>query len=161
MSKYLLVLHNMDRCPDLVDSAHDLAATDPAAQFVLLVPATMIAPIDAVLTPNATPTQFARARAQRMRSEILAAGLRLTATRLGNASLLQALDDALRFADYAAVVIASPPHPLLHRLRCDLACRAAARYPATTVFHAAGGGPPSSRRSALHPRDQRSSVRIQ
>jgi hypothetical protein len=144
MAQYLLVLNDLDESPELVASAHELAESDSAAEFVLLVPATMVTPVDAVLHPGSTSTQIARARAQRMRSEILAAGLHLTATRLGNFSPLRALDDALRFTDYAAVVIASPPHPLLHRMHRDLCCRAAARFPHTSVIHASRGKRPPS-----------------
>lgn len=151
MAQYLLVLNNLDQSPDLIASARELAASDPAAEFVLLVPATMLAPFDAWLLPYSTPTRLARERAQRMRSEVVAAGLRLVATRLGNSSPLRALDDALRFADYAAVVIASPAHPVMHRMRRDLACRAAARFPRTTVIHAAGGSSRSSLPAVLRP----------
>jgi hypothetical protein len=139
LSRYLLLLHDLDESPELIACARELAASDPAAEFVLLVPATMVAPFDALLLPYSTPTQVARARAQRIRAEILAAGLQLIATRLGNSSPLQALEDALRFADYAAVVIASPHHPVIHRLHRDLPSRAAARFRHTRVIHAAGG----------------------
>lgn len=139
LARYLLVMDDLDESPELIACAGDLAASDPAAEFVLLVPATMLAPFDALLLPYATQIQLARERAQRMRSEILDAGLRLVVTRLGNSSPLRALEDALRFADYAAVVIASPPHPLMHKMHRDLPCRAASRFPDTRVIHAGGG----------------------
>ena len=145
MPQYLLVLNDRDQSSELIASAAELAASDPAAEFVLLVPARMLAPFEALVMPYRTSTDLARERAQRMRSQILAAGLRLIATRLGNSSPIRALEDALRFADYAAVVIASPPHPLMHWLHLDLACRAAARFAGTRVVHAAGGGSERSR----------------
>jgi hypothetical protein len=139
LAQYLLVLHDLDESPELVASARDLAASDAGAEFVLLVPAVMLGAIDALLLAYSNPRQLARARAQRVRSQLVAAGLHLVATRLGNSSPLQALADALRFGEYAAVVIASPPHPFMHRLRRDLPCRAGARFPRTKVIHAAGG----------------------
>jgi hypothetical protein len=139
VAQYLLVLHGLDESPELIASARALAVSDPAAEFVLLVPATAQSPLDALLRPYRTSTQIARERAQSMRAGMLAARLPLVATRLGKPTLLQALDDALRFTDYAAVLIASPDHPILHRLRRDLPCRAAARFPRTRVIHAAGG----------------------
>lgn len=139
LAQHLLVLNDLDRSPELVDTARDIAAADAAAEFVLLVPATLLAPLDALVAPFSTSIQLARERAQKMRSEILAAGLRLVATRLGNPYPLIALEDALRFGDYADVVIASPPRPLLHRMHRDLACRAAARFPRTRVVHAEAG----------------------
>jgi hypothetical protein len=139
LSQYLLVLHDLDDSPELIDCGRELAASDPAAEFVLLVPATTLPPFEALLQPDSSPRRAARERAHRLRSGILSAGLRLIATRLGNSSALLALEDALRFADYGAVVIASPHHPILHWLHRDLACRAAARFPAARVIHAAGG----------------------
>lgn len=141
MARYLLVLHDLDESPELVVTAQRLAAKDQTAEFVLLVPASFIAAFDAMLLPYTTSVRLARERAQRMRSEILDAGLQLLATRLGNSSPMQALEDALRFADYSAVVIASPAHPLMHRMRRDLSSRAAARFPGTRVIQATGDHP--------------------
>jgi hypothetical protein len=145
MARYLLVLHDLDDSPDLIASARELADSDAAAQFVLLVPAVMLGPIDALIARYSTSVQMARERAQRLRAQLFAAGLHLIATRLGKPSPLQALEDALRFSDYAAVVIAGPPQPLHHWLRRDLACRAAARFPFTKVLHATGGSLERSR----------------
>jgi hypothetical protein len=144
MAHYLLVLHDLDESPELVATALDLASSDADADFVLLVPAVALAPFDALLLPYASSIERARERAQRVRAHLLAVGLRLVSTRLGNSSPLRALDDALRFANYAAVVIASPPQAILHSLHRDLACRAVKRFPGTRVLHAGDGGFPSS-----------------
>jgi hypothetical protein len=149
MAHYLLVLHDLDESRELVATARDLASSDAAADFVLLVPAVALAPFEAFLLPYASSIQRARERAQRVRAHLLAVGLRLVATRLGNSSPLRALDDALRFGTYAAVVIASPPHTMLHDLHRDFACRAVKRFPGTRVLHAADGGFRSSYRAGV------------
>ena len=138
MSRYLLLCCNVDESPELVSSAQELWRREPAAEFVLLVPATPLPAIDSLFSPHATPTRLARHRAQVMRDRLTSAGIPPAATRLGNRDPLRAVEDALRFSDYAAVVVGCPAHPLKHRLHRDLACRLARRFPATRIIHATG-----------------------
>lgn len=141
MANYLLVLHGLDDSSELVDAARELSETDPEARFVLLVPAAVLQPLDVLLLPPCTPTQLARQRAGRVRAELMSAGVNLVATRLGNSSPARAVEDALRFAAYAAVVVASPPRPVLHWIRRDLPCRLARRFPRARVMHALEAAP--------------------
>ncbi len=136
MARYLLLCCNVDDSPELVSSAHDLACREPAAEFVLLVPATPLPAIDSLFSSYATPTRLARHRAQEMRSRLASAGVAPLATRLGNRDPVHAVEDALRFSDYAAVVVACPPNPLMHRLHRDLARRLARRFPTARIMHA-------------------------
>ena len=135
MVSYLLVLHNLDESPGLVAVARDLSSRDPDAEFVLLVPASAPA-FYLFIEPRCSATRFAGRRARRMRDRLLSAGVNLRATRGGNFDPFRALEDALRYSEYAAVVIAAPEHRLLHFIRCDLACRLARKFPKTRVVHA-------------------------
>lgn len=137
MARYLLLCCDVDGSPELVSSAREILGRDPGAEFVLLVPATPLPAIDSLFSPYATPTQRARHRAQQMRSRLENGGVPPLATRLGNGDPMQAAADALRFADYAAVVVACPPRAFMHRLHRDLACRLAERFPAVNIVHAA------------------------
>ncbi|MGH7485397.1 MAG: hypothetical protein ACREMY_07295 [bacterium] len=146
MAMYLLMLHDLDQSAELVVAADELQKEDRTAEFVLLVPATPVPTLDALLEPSFSPTRFARRRAQRVRDRLLAAGLHLLATRLGNFDPVRAVEDALRFTNYAAVVVATPEHKLLHLVHCDLPCRLARRFPQTRVIHASTLLPPPATR---------------
>ncbi len=137
MARYLLLCCNVDDSPELAFSAQEIARRDPGAEFVLIVPASPLPAIDSLFSPHATPTQQARFRAQQMRARLESAGVPPLATRLGNGDPVRAITDALRFADYAAVVVACPPRRLMHRLGRDLACRLAQQFPAVKILHAA------------------------
>ena len=136
MARYLLLCCDVDESPELVSSAQELTRREPGAEFVLLVPAMPLPAIDSLFSPFGTPVRLARHRAQQMRSRLTSAGITPTATRLGDRDPLHAVEDALRFSSYAAVVVACPPRPLMHRLHRDLACRLAQRFPSVTVIHA-------------------------
>jgi hypothetical protein len=136
MAQYLLVLCDLDDSPELVASASALARQDPESEFVLLVPATPVPVFESLLGPFTTPTQLGRARAQRLRADLADAGIHPRTTRLGNMDPMRALDDALRFATFDAVVVASPPHRLLHWIHRDVACMLAQRFPDVRFIHA-------------------------
>lgn len=136
--QYLLVVSELDECPELVSSALGILRRDPEAKFVLLVPATPLPALDALFGEFTTPTRAARRRAQRMRTALQAARVPLAATRLGNRDPVRAVEDALRFSRYAAVVVACPARRLMHRLHLDLPCRLAARFPQTAFIHVTG-----------------------
>lgn len=135
MARYLLVLHTLDGSPGLVAAALHLASRDTAAEFVLLTPSA-VAPFDLLLEPQCSAIRLAARRARRMRDQLLAAGIDLLASRMGNFDPFHALEDALRFSDYAAVVIAAPEHKLLHLIHCDLTCRLARRFRGAHLIHA-------------------------
>lgn len=143
MARYLLVLHNTEEGDGLLAAARDLSSQDPSAEFVLITPAAAPA-FDLFIEPPCSPTRLAARRARRVRSQLVAGGVNLVASRLGNFDPFQALEDALRFSEYAAVVVAAPDHKLLHLIHCDLACRLARKFPQTRVVHAANRLPTQS-----------------
>ena len=138
LANYLLVLIDVDESPELVDRARQLSAADPGAEFVLLAPATPPSPLDLLFSPSCTARRLASRRSQRVRPQLVEAGVRLVAARLGNFDPLCAVEDALRYTTYAALVVATPKHALLHLFHRDLACRIARRFPQVRVIHAAG-----------------------
>jgi hypothetical protein len=138
MARYLLVLDDLDDgSDDLVEAACTVRGSDPSAEFVLLVPATPLAALDALVMPYTSPTQRARKRAQSQRASLIARDVRVVATRLGNRDVGVAVEDALRFGEFEAVIVAGRRRSLLHRLRRDVACRLALRFPRQRVLHAA------------------------
>ena len=143
MARFLLVLHNTDEGDGLLAAARDLSSQDPGAEFVLITPAAAPA-FDLFIEPRCSPTRLAARRARRVRGQLVAAGVNLLASRLGNFDPFRALEDALRFSKYAAVVVAAPEHRLLHLIHCDLACRLARKFPQTRVVHAANRVPTQS-----------------
>lgn len=162
MANYLLVLIDVDESPELVARARELSAADPEAQFVLLAPATPPSPLDLLFEPSCSARRLASRRSQRVRDQLIGAKVRVVAARLGNFVPIHAVEDALRFTEYSALVIAAPRHALLHLLHCDLCCRIARRFPQVRVIHAAGTrvGPGATAVSAATTRS-RSPQRLQ
>ena len=142
MNSYLLVLYELDECEGLVETARQIAAADPSAEFVLLTPTTA-GPFDLLLV-SGSALHVARHRAETARRGLLAAGLNLTAARMGNFDPFRAVEDATRFSSYAAVVVAAPPHPVLHLMRLDLCCRLARQFSNTVFIHAMTRGSEST-----------------
>lgn len=138
LANYLLVVINVDESPELVDKARELSAADPDAEFVLLAPATPPSPLELLFEPSCTARRLASRRCQRVRDQLIAANICLVAARLGNFLPIRAVEDALRFTEYSALVIAAPKRALLHMFRCDQCCRIARRFPQIKVLHAAG-----------------------
>lgn len=135
MSRYLLVLHEFDDSEALVATARRLAATDRTAEFVLLTPTAATA-LDLLLEPSGSALRVARRRAEKARGQLLSAGLSLEAARMGNFDPFRAVEDALRFSSYSAVVVGAPSHPILHFIHFDLCCRLARRFPNAVFIHA-------------------------
>lgn len=80
MSRYLIVAHETAMNPDLIERVKALAADDPAAQFVLLVPAT---PVQFLLRRREGDAEtLARKRAEEAKRAFAKAGLQLE-TRIG------------------------------------------------------------------------------
>lgn len=135
MARYLLVLYDVDDGDGLLAAARDLSSEDPRAEFVLITPASAPA-FDLFLEPRCSPTRLAARRAWKVQDQLVAAGVNLVASRLGNFDPFRALEDALRFSEYAAVVVATPEHNLLHLIHCDLTCRMARRFRGAHLIHA-------------------------
>lgn len=150
MARYLLVLYDVEDSHNLVATACSLSAVDPAAEFVLITPAAAPA-FDQFIEPRCSATRIAARRARRTQDQLVDAGVNLIASRMGNFDPFRALEDALRFSEYAAVVIAAPEYKLLHFMHCDLPCRLARKFPQTRVLYASNNGHHPSITMSLQP----------
>jgi hypothetical protein len=135
MAQYLLVAHQTADSQELRSRVVTLLQEDPAAQFVLLVPATPIALLQSVGGEARSAVALARLRARRARSLLEAAGAPVAATRIGSYDPLVAIEDELRTGHYDAVVVSTLPPGVSRWLRMDLPARVARRFPQHRVIH--------------------------
>jgi hypothetical protein len=148
MAQYLLVAHQTADSPELRSQVVTLIHEDPAAEFVLLVPATPVALLQAVGGEARSAVGVARQRARRARTLLESAGARVAATRIGSYDPLVAVEDELRSGHYDAVVVSTLPPGVSRWLRMDLPARVGRRFPKVRVIHvvaqttlASPGGP--------------------
>ena len=127
MGEYLIVADQTASSPELLDSVRALMAEDSSAEFVLLVPATHD---QHLLTWAEGETRLlARERAEFARSCFLAAGVPLIDARVGDASPLVAIEEALReHSPFDAIVISTFPLGVSRWLRVDLPGRLRRRF---------------------------------
>ena len=134
--------------PGLVERVNKLARTDPAAEFVLLVPATSVRHLSGWAQGEAT--SVARRRAEDAKVRLEETGARIVRSSVVNALPLLAIDDELRKhpAEYAAIIICTLPIGVSRWLRLDLPHRVERRYslPVIHIVAAATAAPdaPSS-----------------
>lgn len=111
MARYLIVAHETATNPDLIKQVKTLAADDPIAQFVLLVPATPIRHLLRRTTESDAET-VARKRAE--------AGLKVE-MRIGDPSPMDAIADEVReHPGYDSFIISTLPAEHSRWLRMDL-----------------------------------------
>jgi hypothetical protein len=119
MSRYLIVAHETATNPDLIEEVKALAAKDPAAQFVLLVPATAIRHL-LRRTTESDAEIVARKRAKEAKQAFAKAGLKVE-TRIGAPLPLDAIADEMReHPGYDGFVISTLPAEHSRWLRMDL-----------------------------------------
>lgn len=136
MARYLLVLEGTDGGPEFVSAAGQIARADPEAEFVLLAPAIPMGWMVSIVLPWCNGTRLARYRSQQAESRLREKGVRIVSARLGNFDPSRAVDDALRYTKYAAVLVETPPEsPLMGWLRIDRFSRLARRFPAVRMLH--------------------------
>lgn len=135
MGRYLLVAHQTADSPELRSKVIELLDEDPAAEFVLVVPATPIGLLPAVGGENRTAIEVARLRAGRARSLLEGVGARVTAARIGGYDPLVAVEEELHGGTYEAVVITTLPPGVSRWLRLDLPARVSRRFPGIKVIH--------------------------
>lgn len=136
VARVLLVAHQTADSPELKAKVLELMGDDPQAEFVLLVPATLLGYlVELEEDAHGSPLTQARARARRARDFLAGAGVRLAATRIGSYDPLMAIDEELRAESYTTMVICTLPHGLSHWLRMDLPAQVSRRYPKLEVLH--------------------------
>jgi hypothetical protein len=120
MARYLVVAHQTAGSPELVERVRALAASDPAAEFVLLIPAT---PVHHLLHTweEVEARQLAWQRGQEAAKTLTETGARIDAVRVGAPYPLDAVADELRdHDDYAAIVLSTFPPGLSRWLKGNL-----------------------------------------
>ena len=140
MARYLVVADQTATSPELLMKVAELAASDPTAEFVLLVPAT---PVEHLFAWEERETkQAARQRAESARDCFQAAGARVIEAKVGDASPLLAIADEMRAEpEYDAIVISTFPLGVSRWLRLDLPGRVRQHYPLPLIHVVAGRRP--------------------
>ena len=128
MARYLVVAHQTAGSPGLSARARELAADDPRAEFVLLVPATPTAHL-LHNWEEGEVREIALRRARTADEALRAAGLNVVAARIGDASPLQAVEDELTDRpDYDAIVLSTFPPGVSRWLKADLPAKLRRRH---------------------------------
>ena len=120
MTHYLVVAHQTATSAELLQRVSELAATDPATIFTLLVPAT---PVVHLLTwAEGETNEIARQRAEEARERFEGTGLNVAEAKAGDGSPLLAIEDELRAhpGEYDAVVLSTLPPGVSRWLRLDV-----------------------------------------
>lgn len=120
MVRYLVVAHQTAGSPELLERIQDIVANDPAAEFVILVPAT---PVSHQLTwVEGEARAVAQATAERARADFERQGAKVVRTAVGDESpMLAVTDDMREFPErYEAIIICTFPPGISRWLGVDL-----------------------------------------
>ena len=141
MARYLVVAHQTAESAELRQAIADLAAADPQAEFVLLVPATP--PANLLVWEEGEAQQIAAKRATSVGAELKTAGFRIAAAKVGDTNPLDAIRDELRGhrgqQRYAAIIVSTLPKGVSSWLRMDLVSRLRRVAPRYRVIHVESG----------------------
>ncbi len=107
MSRYLVVANQTTTSPRLVQELRDVARSDPGAEFVLVVPATPVRDLFFRRSPDEKAEAVARKHAQKGRAHLERAGLPIVDARVVGGEPVPAVEQELREATYAGVVIST------------------------------------------------------
>jgi hypothetical protein len=138
MATYVLLAHQTALSEALAGAAEEFARQDPAAEFVVLVPATSV---EHLLTSEEGETAaVARRRADEARAGLEARGLRVVEARIGDEDPVQALGDLLRAGGrgYAGLVLSTLPPGVSRWLKLDVVSRVRRAYPTLRLVHVVG-----------------------
>lgn len=135
MGRYLFVANLTAESPELANRVRRVVASDPDAEFVVLVPTQPLPPVLSLTgLVEIRPLRLGRRRGRRARRRLEAAGARVSAVCLSMREPLDAIEDELHWRRYRAVVIATLRHPILRRLRRDVPGLVARRHPDLDVL---------------------------
>jgi len=122
-----VVAHQTAGSPEVVERVREIASTDPAAEFVLLVPATPVSHL--LLWEEGETLKIARRRAETAKARLQAVTTQAVAARVGDGSPLQAIADELtQHPGYDAILISTLPPGMSRWLRMDLPRRVARQF---------------------------------
>ncbi len=121
MSRYLIVAHQTAASPTLVERVRAVSRNDPAAEFLLLVPATPVRHLLSRRRREGEAETAARISAEEAKAVFTEAGINLIDTRVGDASPMDAIAAELkRHPGYAGLIISTLPPQQSRWLRDDV-----------------------------------------
>ena len=133
MSRYLVVAHQTAESPEVVERVREIAGTDPAAEFVLRVPATPVSHL--LLWEEGETLKIAQRRAEAARARLQEVTTQVVTARVGDGSPLQAIADELtQHPGYDAIPLSTLPPGMSRWLKMDLP-RQVARQFSIKVIH--------------------------
>ncbi len=133
MARYLVVAHQTATSPELLERLKGLARDVPRCDFVLLVPATPAGQM--LVWTEGQGDLLALRAANRARTHMERAGLKIARIAVGDASPLQAVDDEMRenAEQYDGIVICTLPVGVSRWLGLDLPHRVERKYPMPVI----------------------------
>ena len=138
MAKYLVVAHQTVTNPLLLKKLRHLRREDPAAEFTLLVPATLIHHLIFWKGNHREATTVASELAAKARKMFQEQSLPLIETRVGSENPMDAIDSELAaHPDYAGIVISTLGQERSRWLLLDLPTQTETKYP-VPVYHVVG-----------------------
>jgi hypothetical protein len=144
VARHLLVAHQTAESEALLAAARVLAEEDPAAEFVLLVPAT---PVEGLLVWEEGETaEVARCRAESAQAWLQERNLNVVAVRTGDQDPLSAISDEMQAGHrYAAIVVSTLPAGVSRWLKMDVISRVRRNFPGHRVVHVVSRAPATAR----------------
>jgi len=143
MARYLLVAHQTAQSEELRAAAADLARDDPAAEFVLIVPATPV--VNLLVWERGETLEVARRHAEAARDRLEGSGLRVVDARPADQDPMAAIEDELHAGGrFAAIVVSTLPPGKSRWLGMDVISRVRRNCPRHRVIHVAVAKAPAS-----------------
>jgi hypothetical protein len=148
MAAYVLVAHQTALSDALLSAAEDLARQDPAAEFVVLVPATPVGHM--LVWEEGETAELARRHATAAKAALEERGLRVVEAQTGDQDPVQAIGDLLRDGRrrYAALVLSTLPPGVSRWLKMDVLSRVRRHYPTLRVVHVISAAPAAAPRKS-------------
>jgi len=145
MARYLLVAHQTAQSEELRRAAANLARDDPAAEFVLIVPATPV--VNLLVWERGETHDVALRHANAARERLQRSGLRVVDARPADQDPLAAIEDELHAGGrFAAIVVSTLPAGRSRWLRMDVISRVRRNFPRQRVIHVAVAEAPAPAR---------------
>jgi hypothetical protein len=144
MARHLLVAHQTAESEELLASARLLAEEDPAAEFVLLVPAT---PVEGLLVWEEGETaDVARRRGESAQAWLRERDLNVVEVRTGDQDPLSAISDEMQAGHrYSSIVVSTLPAGMSRWLKMDVISRVRRNFPGHRVMHVVCRAPAPAR----------------
>lgn len=143
MARYLLVAHQTAQSEELRETAIELAREDPAAEFVLIVPATPV--VNLLVWERGETHDVALRHAEAARQGLEEQGLRVVDARPVDPDPMAAIEDELHAGGrFAAIVVSTLPPGKSRWLGMDVISRVRRNCPRHRVIHVAVAKAPAA-----------------